>query len=222
MGMSVVAEFTIEAEAFPLGSLFKAVPGITLELERIIPTNKTIIPYVWIQGAEQHTIQHAFGELAELDDFTIVDAIDEAYLVRLTWNQEYKGVLKAIAEAHITLLSGIGTSEQWTFEIRGDTRDTVAAFQRSCQEYNIPLRLTAIQALSEIPSGTEYDLTEAQREALLLAYERGYFKAPRDAALEEIAAELGITGQALGSRLRRGIQRLIANTLNPTSSDPNP
>jgi predicted DNA binding protein len=56
-------------------------------------------------------------------------------------------------------------------------------------------------------------LTDTQREALVLAYERGYFGSPRETSLEEVAAELDITQQSLSSRLRRGHRRLIAATL---------
>ncbi|MEA5389123.1 helix-turn-helix domain-containing protein [Haloarculaceae archaeon H-GB11] len=56
-------------------------------------------------------------------------------------------------------------------------------------------------------------MTETQREALVLAYERGYFDSPRKVSLEEVAEELGITQQSLSSRLRRGHRRLIGATL---------
>jgi Predicted DNA binding protein len=56
-------------------------------------------------------------------------------------------------------------------------------------------------------------LTDTQREALVLAYERGYFNSPRESSLEAIGEELGITQQSLSSRLRRGHRRLIENTL---------
>jgi predicted DNA binding protein len=56
-------------------------------------------------------------------------------------------------------------------------------------------------------------LTETQREALVLAHERGYYDSPRETSLEEIADELGITQQSLSSRLRRGYRRLVGETL---------
>jgi len=52
-------------------------------------------------------------------------------------------------------------------------------------------------------------LTDPQREALVLAYERGYFNSPREVTMEELGAELGITQQAVASRLRRGIDQIL-------------
>ncbi|MFO7925345.1 MAG: helix-turn-helix domain-containing protein [Natronomonas sp.] len=42
-------------------------------------------------------------------------------------------------------------------------------------------------------------MTDTQREALVLAHERGHFDVPRDTSLEETAEGLGITQQSLSS-----------------------
>jgi predicted DNA binding protein len=55
--------------------------------------------------------------------------------------------------------------------------------------------------------------TEEQREALLAAYEGGYFAEPRETSLEELAEELGISPTAVGGRLRRGMRSLVGMTL---------
>jgi predicted DNA binding protein len=55
--------------------------------------------------------------------------------------------------------------------------------------------------------------TEEQREALLAAYEHGYFAEPRETSLEELAEELGISPTAVGGRLRRGMRSLVGMTL---------
>jgi hypothetical protein len=101
--------------------------------------------------------------------------------------------------------------------------DTCFAMARGLQDgdHDIPARLASLHALTALDSGAEHDLTDTQREALLLAYERGYYQSPREVSLDELAAEVGITGQSFGSRLRRGIHRLIGSTL-ASSSDCQP
>jgi predicted DNA binding protein len=111
------------------------------------------------------------------------------------------------------LVSGTGTAEGWTFEVRSDTRDAIAGFQRYCRDHDVPITVTAVRALTDIGGETARDLTAAQREALVLAYERGYFRSPRETSLDALASELGITAQAFGGRLRRGTHRLVASTL---------
>jgi len=56
-------------------------------------------------------------------------------------------------------------------------------------------------------------LTEEQREALVLACERGYFSEPRETDLGTIADELGISPSAAAGRIKRGMGLLIAETL---------
>jgi predicted DNA binding protein len=55
--------------------------------------------------------------------------------------------------------------------------------------------------------------TEEQREALLAAYEHGYFAEPRETSLEELAGGLDISPTAVGGRLRRGMRSLVGMTL---------
>jgi predicted DNA binding protein len=71
------------------------------------------------------------------------------------------------------------------------------------------LRLNGYGAFGESVAG----VTESQREALRVAFERGYFEEPRDANLDEVAAELGISQPAAGGLLRRGTKQLISSCL---------
>jgi hypothetical protein len=52
-------------------------------------------------------------------------------------------------------------------------------------------------------------LTDRQREAIRTAHEMGYFEIPRRAALEDVAAELGISASSLSERLRRAQSHLV-------------
>jgi len=56
-------------------------------------------------------------------------------------------------------------------------------------------------------------LTEEQREALVAAYERGYFTEPRETSLEELAAEFDLSASAVGGRIKRGMKALIGGAL---------
>ena len=56
-------------------------------------------------------------------------------------------------------------------------------------------------------------LTDGQREALLAAYEQGYFADPREASLEEVADSLDYSPSAVGGRIKRGMKALVDATL---------
>ncbi|MHB9285854.1 helix-turn-helix domain-containing protein [Halobacteriales archaeon Cl-PHB] len=210
--MATVMEFTSPAEEFPLGSVFENLPGATVELERLIPHETLIIPYFWVRGVETEDVEAAFEPHAGVTAIRSIDSVEDEYLMRAEWEQEYFGVLSALSKANVVVLSGTGTKEEWRFEVRGEDQESIAAFREYCQENDIPIEITAVHAMLPI-QGEGYELTDIQRETLVLAYERGYFDSPRQASLEEIADELGITQQSLSSRLRRGHRRLIGATL---------
>lgn len=211
--MATVMEFTSPADEFPLGSVFEDLPGVTVELERLIPHETLIIPYFWVRGVESDDIEAAFEPHSGVTNIRLVDSVEDEYLMRAEWKPEYFGVLSALAKANVVVLGGVGTKEGWRFEVRGESQETIADFREYCQENDIPIQITAVHAMLPI-QGEGYELTEAQREALVMAYKRGYFDTPRETSLEEIADELGITQQSLSSRLRRGHRRLIGATLS--------
>jgi predicted DNA binding protein len=210
--MATEMEFTIPVTEFPLGSVFDNLSGVTVELERLIPHETLSIPYFWVRGASSTDMKAPFDPHAGVTDIRLVDSVEDEYLMRAEWVREYDGVLSALAETDLTVLSGVGTDDGWRFEVRGDTQEAIAAFRKRCQENDISITISTVHALLPI-QGDSYKLTETQREALVLAHERGYYDTPREASLEEIADELGITQQSLSSRLRRGYRRLVGETL---------
>ena len=210
--MATVIEFTSPAAEFPLGSVFETLPEATVELERLVPHEEHIIPYFWVRGVADSDIEAAFSDHAGLRSIRLVDSVDSEYLMRAEWDREYVGVLTALSETHVVVLSGTGTSDGWRFEVRGESREDISAFRSYCQENDIAVTITAVHAL--LPIQREgYGLTETQREALLTAQDSGYFNSPRESTLSEVAETLDITQQSLSSRLRRGHRRLIETTL---------
>lgn len=211
--VATVIEFTSPAAEFPLGSVFETLPAATVELERLVPHDRHIIPYFWVRGVDDDDIETAFEDHAGLRSIRLVDSVKDEYLMRAEWDREYVSVLTAFSETHVVVLDGTGTSDGWRFEVRGESREEISAFRSYCQENSINTTITAVRAL--MPMKREgYGLTETQREALLVAHDNGYFNSPRESTLSEVAAKLGITQQSLSSRLRRGHRRLIDATLD--------
>ncbi|WP_336133582.1 helix-turn-helix domain-containing protein [Natronomonas amylolytica] len=212
--MATVMEFSSPVEEFPLGTVFENLPEVTVELERLIPHETFIIPYFWVRGAEADDIEAAFEPHAGLVSITLVDGVDDEYLMRAEWKSEYFGLLSALANTNVVVLSGVGTKDGWRFEVRGESREAIGEFRTVCQEHDIRIEITAVHELLPVQDD-DYELTEGQREALVLAYERGYFDSPRATSLAELAEELGVTQQSLSERLKRGHRRLIAGALLP-------
>jgi len=212
--MATEATFTVPSDQFPLGTVFAQLPDVTVEIERLIPAQDVVIPYFWVRGTEVDDIESTFDEHPGIRDIGFVDSVEDEYLLRVEWALDYDDVLTVLAETAVPLVEATGTNRQWTFEIRGDDRSDVADFRRRCQELDIPVTLTELHALTPVEEGTEAALTDTQREALVLAYERGYFESPREATLGDLGEELDISQQAVGSRLQGGIKHVLGSILS--------
>ena len=211
--MAIEASFTTDKADFPLSAVFKQLTDVTIELDRVVPTNDAVIPYFWIFADDTDKLTTDLSADFGVNQVKIIDRVEKQMFVRIDWNLDYESVLTAIVHTDVSLLSGMGNNEQWTFEIRAGEQQNLIDFQTYCQEYDIPIELTELHAISSLKSDREYDLTEGQKEALEMAYSRGYFDSPRGATQDDLADELGITRQAVSSRLQRGIRRLVASTL---------
>lgn len=211
--MATQATFSLPPDQFPLGSIFEEHPDVTVELERIIPSRDIIIPYFWVRGTEVDDIEAAFSDHPGLERIDLIDSVGDEYLLRAKWVLGFDGVLPLLSRTGIALINAVGTAERWTFEIRGDTRSDISEFEERCRGAEIPITIQKLHDLTPSETYVEEVLTEKQQEALVLAYERGYFETPREVTMADIGAELDISEQAVASRLRRGIKYVLGNTL---------
>lgn len=211
--MAIEATFSASDGEFPLAAVFSEFPAAEIELDRVVPTDKFIIPYFWVRDVEIETISMENVAHSGIHDIRVVDEVDGAAFIRIDWDLAYESVLTAIIETDVNLISAFGREDQWSFEFRAESREGLSDFQSYCEDHDIPLELTKLHALSPMESGQEYDLTDPQREAMTVAYTLGYYDSPRETTRQDVANELGISPQAVGSRLQRGTRRLLASTL---------
>lgn len=211
--MVIEASIAVDPSDFPLSAVFEQLDGVSVELDRVVPTTDAVVPYMWIHGGAESDLVTDLSADAGIEDVSVVDELDDHLFVRVHWNVDHVSLLTAIVETEVALLSGVGSEERWTFEVRASEQDELSAFQTYCRDHDLPIELTQLHELSTLESRREYDLTDGQRQVLELAYASGYFDSPRDATQADIAAELGVSRQAVSSRLQRGTRRLVANTV---------
>lgn len=211
--MAEIAEFTVASEAFPLGHLFEHIPDITIELDRIVPTQEAVIPYVWVRGGDPDTIVAAVEPHPDLRSMRLVDQADDSSLFRVEWEPEVSGIISCITETEASLVSGHGHQGEWVFEVRADSADGISDFQQCCRDHEIETTLSRLHTLSEMDTRGRYNITPEQEEALLLAFNEGYYDEPRATSLESIADQLGISRQSVSDRLKRGYRNLVGSTL---------
>ncbi|WP_331234661.1 helix-turn-helix domain-containing protein [Natronorarus salvus] len=209
--MSTRIEFTVPTSACALGRSLGGEPGARLELDRIVPTDDTVMPFFWVWNRDPELFAAAARDERAIDEISIVERVEGGTLFAARWNHEEAGTLFAIARSEGALLDARATTERWRFEVRFVDRAAAGAFRTFCAERGVPLSIERVTTASP-REDDRYGLTDEQREALAVAYQRGYFEEPRRATLEDVAREIGITPRALAGRLRRGQATLLERT----------
>lgn len=211
--MSVILKFTIEDEAFHLGQVLAPPPHIRIELERIVPTGDQVTPFLWVQGNNIVEFEERVRNHPSVVDIRALDKLDDGTLYRIKWKNRPTGLIKSIAESDAVVLEARG-NDPWTFRLRFSDHENLSLFHNSIIEHDISIHIERTYTLSErTEHGHRFDLTPDQREALILALQRGYFASPRAVSLDELADEFEITRQAISKRIRRGNEKILREIL---------
>jgi predicted DNA binding protein len=216
--MSVIAEFSIEANQFLLGKIIAEFPSVAVEIERVVPTGSRVMPYIWGYGAELDEFVTATQEHPNVKSITAIDRADDQALYKIEWQGPTEQLIAGIAETTATVLEA-HSDDMWTFKIRFEDNEGLAAFSEYCSSHEIEYQLDRVSTLAD--SGyfkQSYALTEAQYEALSLAVERGYFEIPREITYGELADQLDISEQAVSERVRRGTNKMLRTAMAGKSS----
>ncbi len=210
--MSTIVEISIPADEFALGRALDAHSQLQIELERIIPTGTAVFPYFWARGDSIQRFETAVRDDPAIQDLTKLDTFSDRTLFRSVWNDEMTGLVQGIKEANATVMEANNLTDDWSFHLRFPAQEQMSTFQSFCHREEIPVEVERVYSFQEVPTRQLTNLTGAQQETLVTAYEEGYFERPREITLEELADELDISPQAVGGRLRRGYSNLIVES----------
>ncbi|WP_306052310.1 helix-turn-helix domain-containing protein [Natronococcus wangiae] len=216
--MSIITEFTIPAEAFALEYTFDTVPNATIEVERLASHSREwVMPFCWVIGDDLEEIENALRNDPTVDEIRVLDRTAGVSYVTVHWSEAVQTLVDRIVDRHGIMQDVEATDGIWYLKLKFLDQEAVTAFQRYFREQD---RSFELQRLSDgtAPKEREYDLTADQREALVTALEMGYFDVPREAQIEELAAELDISTNAVSQRLRRATRNLTRNTLTVSPS----
>jgi predicted DNA binding protein len=214
--MSVIAKFSVPATAFPLGRALGVPDADRVELEAVVPAGRTPVPYVWATTDRPAAVAREFRASDHVVSVKLVDDLDDEALYRITWQEDVEGVLTAIVDTCAAILEATGDRESWTFDLRFESRETLAGFHERLVDTDVPLRLDEVHSAAATHRHTDYGLTDRQSETLLAALDAGYFDVPRTTTLEALGDDLDVSDSAASQRLRRGLETLVTATLEDT------
>ncbi|MFD1512404.1 helix-turn-helix domain-containing protein [Halomarina rubra] len=213
--MAIEVQLNLATESFLFARLFETVPSAHLELDRVVPVGEDhdIVPFVWIETTDDpEAVAGMLGDIDGVSDVEIVHSTADQHLFRLQWAAPSAGLLEGIRRNEGALLSGYAEGDRWSLTLRFADHDALSGFSAFCRDNDIRFDLARVTGFGGSPIHEDV-LTAAQREALELAVERGYFAVPRAVSLDDLADALGVSHQAYSERLRRAIERLATSYL---------
>lgn len=211
--MAVLLEFTVDREAFALGRGLGEAPNRSIRLEQIVPVDSTTIPFFWAEGESSEDLAESVRENPLFENLAVVDRIGERTLYRVEWAEEDESLLDGLVETRGTLLEASGNGN-WLFRVRFADHEDVAAFYNYCTEHGIAITVERVYTLTEESlRGRMFEMTEAEREAIVLALRRGYFETPSEVSMSELAEKLEVTPQAVSQRVRRANRKILTGVL---------
>jgi predicted DNA binding protein len=211
----VVATFRVELPE--LRRTVTSHPDLTVRLvETRSSANARIHAFVWLLGPID-----AVRLSASLDaDPTVSSArpllsTDDGTLYRIEFDPDGPSnrAYEALIDLHGSAIAATTTDGTWGVRVFFPSRDELSRFFDRCRRLGLEPALSAVTARHDVGDGAGFGLTESQHHTLVAAVELGYFDVPKEVSLVELAEHLGVSDQAVSERLRRGMQRLVANTL---------
>lgn len=146
----------------------------------------------------------------------VIETGDEEAIYSFEYTDDAKILSPIISGANGVILDMRNEDSAWLLTVWMAERADLDHLWDYAQTHDIDLlRLNEYGRLETADIG----VTESQREALLVAFEKGYFEEPRNASLSEVAAELDISQPAAGGLIRRGTKRLVESCLLPESEE---
>jgi predicted DNA binding protein len=146
----------------------------------------------------------------------VIETRDGKAIYSFEYTDKAKVFSPVISAANGVVLDMENDGDAWIFTVWMPDRTNLADLWDTERQHGIDIELPRVNEYASL-GDTDAGLTDSQREALLVAFEAGYFEEPRNATLSEVAAELDISQPAAGGLLRRGIKRLIVSSLTEDS-----
>ncbi|MFA1610231.1 helix-turn-helix domain-containing protein [Halobellus rubicundus] len=142
----------------------------------------------------------------------VIETRDRKAIYSFEYTDEAKILSPVISAANGVILDMKNDGSAWILTVWIPDRTDLVHLWEYAQQHGIDIELLRVNEYASL-GHTDAGLTDSQRDALLVAFETGYFEEPRDATLGEVADELDISQPAASGLLRRGVKRLIASSL---------
>ncbi|WP_129116732.1 helix-turn-helix domain-containing protein [Halegenticoccus tardaugens] len=200
--------------------VFEHVPDLELHLEpsHCVTADSPLL--FWAETDFLKRFEAAAATDAHIREITAVSSSAQPRLYAINFQGDEATPLFTLlcSEPMVMFLTVTLTAAGCEFCVRAPDKATIARLHDTLTEQHIHVDYQSLYKEAADPT-RNMGLTDEQYEALILAYQRGYFAVLRQTDLDELAAELDITGQAVSERLRRALRVLLERVTDTTGQD---
>lgn len=210
----MIVEFGVD-EA-PLETAFLRAPEMEVELEHLAATDSIPLrAFFWSYGDEFDRFEDGLDDDVGVERWTCLQRKSGRRLYRVTHppDQPMVALYRYAVEHDAIIRSATVTTDGYRARMFVPDRDALAAWRDACRDADLSIDVNALYGAEQTPPERHHGLSERQREALVVAAEKGYFSIPRETSLAGLADHLGVSSQAASERLRRGMENLVDGTL---------
>ncbi|WP_049901278.1 helix-turn-helix domain-containing protein [Halococcus agarilyticus] len=206
------AQFVLPAKGFALADLFERVPDARVECEAAIANPDDHALLVVRTEERERAVDAALRSDSGVAAVERFGERADGWTYRVTWDGRPRRLIQRLVAADVTLLSMRGAGGEWKLRLLAPDRDGIARAHDAMDDLDCGDECRRISTFDGGGSARS-ELTDEQREALLTAFEAGYYEIPRDITAADLADDLDISHQALSERFRRAHERLVETEL---------
>jgi predicted DNA binding protein len=189
--------------------VFERVPDARVDIESTVATpDSHVLLMVRTDTTRRKSVIDALRADASVTAVEYLTDRSDGWMFRVAWGEQPRRFVRRVLAEDATILSARAQNDKWTLELLLPDRDALTRAYAAIEDCECGTELERIGTYGD--GGGRFDLTDEQREALVAAFEAGYYDIPRDLTAAELADELDISHQALSERFRRGYATLVA------------
>jgi len=166
-----------------------------------------------IEGADPEAATAALADDHTVAEFEPVVTTGDRGTYRVEYSDDAKLVTPVVNEAGGLTLESESHEDGWLLHLELPDHEALDELDEYARAEGIELDVRELQQAERTDDRTEFGLTEPQVEALVAAFEHGYYEEPREISLAELSSLLGISQTAVSGRLRRGSEHLVEAVL---------
>lgn len=156
--------------------------------------------------------ESGLSKVSTIRTFERVLRVEETAVYALPYKDDGLLFSPVIVKANGIVLDIRNEGSTWIVKAWLPNRGVARQLWEFAEDHGIEMTIDRINPHTSILS-SGFGLTTTQREALITAFESGYFDEPRSVSLDDLASEIGISQPTLSRLLRRGFRRLLEATL---------